>query len=63
MTLTRTFAVVSLSTMVLMAAVVTWLLDDSMRKQAERDGEQLAEVYVSQGVQSRIDSDASRFLA
>ena len=61
MTLTRTFAVVSLSTMVLLAAVVTWLLDDSMRKQAQRDGEQLAEVYVSQGVQSRIDSDAVGF--
>ncbi|MFL6181936.1 MAG: putative bifunctional diguanylate cyclase/phosphodiesterase [Actinomycetes bacterium] len=61
MTLTRTFAVVSLSTMVLLAAVVTWLFDDAMRMQAQRDGEQIAETYVSQGVQSRIDSEATSF--
>ena len=61
MTLTRTFAVVSLSTMVLLAAVVTWLFDDAMRDQAQRDGEQLAEVYVSQGVQSKIDNEAVGF--
>jgi diguanylate cyclase (GGDEF)-like protein len=61
MTLTRTFAVVSLSTMVLLAAVVTWLFDDTMRMQAQRDGEQLAETYVSQGVQSKIDTEAISF--
>ena len=61
MSLTRTFALVSLSTMVLLAAVVTWLLADTMRSQAQRDGEQLAETYVSQGVQSRIDTEAISF--
>jgi diguanylate cyclase (GGDEF)-like protein len=61
MSLTRTFAVVSLSTMVLLAVVVTWLFDDTMRQQAQRDGEQLAETYVSQGVQAKIDSEAVGF--
>jgi diguanylate cyclase (GGDEF)-like protein len=61
MTLTRTFAVVSLSTMVLLAAAVTWLFDDTMRQQAQRDGEQVAEVYVAQGVQSKIDTEAIGF--
>ncbi|HEX5016151.1 MAG TPA: diguanylate cyclase, partial [Actinomycetes bacterium] len=61
MTLTRTFAVVSLSTMVLLAAVLTWLFADTLRERAQRDGEQLAEVYVSQGVQSKIDNDAVAF--
>jgi len=61
MTLTRTFALVSLSTMVLLAAVVTWLFADTMRSQAQRDGEQIAEAYVAQGVQSRIDTMAIGF--
>ena len=61
MSLTRTFAVVSLSTMVLLAAVVTWIFDDTMRMQAQRDGEQLAEAYVAQGVQSKIDTEALAF--
>ena len=61
MSLTRTFAVVSLSTMVLLAAVVTWIFDDTMRMQAQRDGEQLAETYVTQGVQSKIDTEAVAF--
>jgi diguanylate cyclase (GGDEF)-like protein len=61
MTLTRTFALVSLSTMVLLAAAVTWLFYDSVTKQAVRDGEQLAETYVSQGVQSKIDTEAISF--
>lgn len=52
---------VSLSTMVLLAAVVTWLFDDAMRMQAQRDGEQIAETYVSQGVQSKIDTEATAF--
>jgi diguanylate cyclase (GGDEF)-like protein len=61
MTLTRTFAVVSLSTMVLLAAAITWLFDDTMRMQAQRDGEQVAEVYVTQGVQTKIDTEAIGF--
>ena len=52
---------VSLSTMVLLAAVVTWIFDDTMRMQAQRDGEQLAETYVTQGVQSKIDTEAVAF--
>lgn len=52
---------VSLSTMVLLAAVVTWLFNDTMRMQAQRDGEQLAETYVSQGVQAKIDTEAVSF--
>ncbi len=52
---------VSLSTMVLLAAAVTWIFDDTMRMQAQRDGEQLAEAYVAQGVQSKIDTEALAF--
>jgi diguanylate cyclase (GGDEF)-like protein len=61
MTLTRTFALVSLSTMVLLAAVVTWLFADTMSSQAQRDGEELAETFVLQGVQSKIDTEAISF--
>ena len=60
-TLTGTFAVVSLTTMVLLAVVVTWLVATSLQRQAQRDGEQLAENYVAQGVQSKIDAQSVQF--
>jgi diguanylate cyclase (GGDEF)-like protein len=61
MSLTGTFAVVSLTTMALLAVAVTWLVATSLERQAQRDGEQLAEVYVSQGVQSKIDLESIEF--
>ncbi len=48
-------------TMVLLAVVVTWVVSTSLQRQAVRDGEQLAENYVAQGVQSRIDSESVSF--
>ena len=61
MSLTGTFAVVSLTTMALLAVAVTWLVATSLERQAQRDGEQLADVYVSQGVQSKIDLESIGF--
>jgi diguanylate cyclase (GGDEF)-like protein len=61
MSLTGTFAVVSLATMVLLAVVVTWISATSIQEQAQRDGEQLAEVYVAQGVQSKVDFNSTSF--
>ena len=61
LSLTGTFAVVSMTTMVLLAVVLTWLVATSLQRQAERDGEQLAEIYVSQGVQSKIDTESVAF--
>ncbi len=52
---------VSLTTMVLLAVVVTWVVSTSLQRQAERDGEQLAANYVAQGVQSKIDSESVSF--
>ena len=52
---------VSLTTMVLLAVVVTWVVSTSLQRQAVRDGEQLAENYVAQGVQSKIDSESVSF--
>ena len=62
MSLTGTFAVVSLTTMVLLAVAVTWLFATTSERQAQRDGEQLAEIYVSQGVQSKIDTESIELL-
>jgi hypothetical protein len=50
-----------MTTMVLLAVVLTWLVATSLQRQAQRDGEQLAEIYVSQGVQSKIDSESVDF--
>jgi diguanylate cyclase len=61
MSLTGTFAVVSLATMVLLALVVTWIFASSLATQAQRDGEALAEVFVTEGVQSRVDFNMSQF--
>ncbi len=52
---------VSMTTMVLLAVVLTWLVATSLGRQAQRDGEQLAEIYVSQGVQSKIDTESVAF--
>ena len=38
---------VSLTTMVLLAVVVTWVVSTSLQRQAVRDGEQLAANYVA----------------
>ncbi len=45
---------VSLTTMVLLAVVLTWLVANSLERQAQRDGEQLAQSYVTQGVETKI---------
>lgn len=50
-----------MTTMVLLALVLTWLVATTMQRQAQRDGEQLAEIYVSQGVQSKIDTESIDF--
>ncbi len=50
-----------MTTMVLLAVVLTWLVATSLQRQAQRDGEQIAEIYVSQGVQSKIDTEAVAF--
>jgi diguanylate cyclase (GGDEF)-like protein len=61
LSLTGTFAVVSMTTMVLLAVILTWLVASSLGRQAQRDGEQLAEIYVAQGVQSKIDTESVAF--
>ncbi len=61
MSLTGTFAVVSLTTMVLLAVAITWLFASTLESQAQLDGENLAEAYVAQGVQSKIDTEAISF--
>lgn len=52
---------VSLTTMVLLAVVVTWVVSTSLQRQAVHDGELLAENYVAQGVQPKIDSTWPEF--
>ena len=52
---------VSLTTMVLLALILTWLVATTLQRQAQRDGEQVAEVFVSQGVQSKIDTESVGF--
>src|SRR3954453_17808512 len=54
MTLIRTFAVVTLTPMVFLACAVTWIFASTLQRQAQHDGEKLAQSYVTQGVQSKI---------
>jgi diguanylate cyclase (GGDEF)-like protein len=61
MTLIRTFAVVSLTTMVLLACAVTWIFASTLQRQAQHDGEKLAQSYVTQGVQSKIGVNVLSF--
>lgn len=59
--LTGTFAVVSLTTMAVLAVAITWLFWTTLERQAVQDGEKVAESFVTLGVQSIVNEDTRSF--
>ena len=57
--LTTTFAVVSLATVVVLALALTWLFATTLQDQARRDGIAMAQTYVSVGVERSITNMVS----
>lgn len=57
LSLTGTFAAVSLLTVVLLAVAITWLFAETLQRQAVEDGKKLADSYVTHGVQNAVGAD------
>jgi diguanylate cyclase (GGDEF)-like protein len=60
-TLTGTFAVVSLTTMAVLAVAITWVFSTTLQRQAVQNGEQVAQAFVTLGVQSTINENLRSF--
>ena len=52
---------VSLSTMIVLAAAITWLFSTTLQRQAIQDGEKVANSFVTLGVQSTINDQLRTF--
>ena len=52
---------VSLTTMIVLAATITWLFSTTLQRQAIQDGEKVANSFVTLGVQSTINDQLSTF--
>jgi diguanylate cyclase (GGDEF)-like protein len=61
LSLTGTFAVVSMTTMAVLAGALIWLFSSTVDRQARDDGERIADSYVTMGVERVITPMLSTF--